>query len=121
MRALCWPAQLEKAARLLAIDEVVAVLRHDVRNHLASIRNASFFLRRKIEPGGTADAKIAQFFDLIDVEAANAEKVLSSRVPRLDDREPAPIDLGLLAGELVASLVPPEGAVIRAAVGPPAP
>ena len=117
-----WPAHLEKTARIAAFDEAMAVLRHDVRNRLASIRNAAFYLRRKAvgpAPIGEQDPRIPRFIDLIDAEAAAVEKSLAGRL-RATESERQPIDLAALARQLVEAVTPPDQVEIRVAPGEPA-
>ena len=67
-----------------AVAEVVAsTLRHDLRNKLASIRNASFYLMRQVKKTDlwSADPRVETFFQLIDKELTSAEEVLSTRAP----------------------------------------
>jgi CheY-like chemotaxis protein/anti-sigma regulatory factor (Ser/Thr protein kinase) len=56
---------LERAA---IAEEVASVLRHDLRNHLASIRNAAFYLRRRVKDTEIwrSDPRMEQFFGLIN-------------------------------------------------------
>ncbi|MEP7121203.1 MAG: hybrid sensor histidine kinase/response regulator [Byssovorax sp.] len=56
---------LERAS---VAEEVASVLRHDLRNNLASIRNAAFYLRRRTKDTELwrSDPRMAQFFGLID-------------------------------------------------------
>src|SRR6476646_3505069 len=56
---------LERAS---VAEEVASLLRHDLRNHLASIRNAAFYLRRRTKDTEVwrSDPRMAQFFSLID-------------------------------------------------------
>jgi signal transduction histidine kinase len=66
------------------MEEITSVLRHDVRNHLAAIRNAGFFLRRKLEttaPALVAEARVAQMLELIASEAVAIEAMLSRLRP----------------------------------------
>ena len=48
-------APLQVLLRRFIVWEATAVLRHDLRNHLAAVRNATFYVRRRVEalaPGG---------------------------------------------------------------------
>lgn len=72
--------ELEQAAkeRAAVVETVTAVLRHDLRNKLASIRNAAFYLSRRAqqEQPLKGDARVEQFFQLIDMELDAAEGLL---------------------------------------------
>lgn len=57
-------------------------LRHFVRNRLAALRNAAFYLQRRIEPTPIADEdpRVRQFFALILHELAEIEGAIGGRV-----------------------------------------
>ena len=67
-------AAAEASARLV---EATSTMRHDVRNKLAAIKNAAFYLKRKSEPTPlwTADKRVPTFFGLIDSELAAADEL----------------------------------------------
>ena len=68
-------AAAEHAARLV---EATAMMRHDVRNKLASVKNASYYLQRKSEqlPVWQEDRRFPSFFTLIDTELGHADRLL---------------------------------------------
>lgn len=76
-------ADLQARERAAVADVVASTLRHDLRNKLASVRNASFYLMRKMQKTDVwgADARVEAFFQLIDRELAAAEEVLTRRAP----------------------------------------
>ncbi len=122
MAGLRLPIHLQETAKILAIDETVSVLRHEVRNKLTSIRNAAFYLRKKGVGGGAGtgeDPKIRQFLELIDTEAAAAEQTLASRAPRAQEGERQRLDLGAIARTLVAGLERPAEVRLRVNAGGP--
>lgn len=65
-------------------DVVASTLRHDLRNKLASIRNASFYLMRQMKKTEvwTTDPRVETFFQLIEKELTSAEELLSKRSPQ---------------------------------------
>jgi len=69
--------------RAAIAEEVAAELRHDLRNHLAAIRNAAYYLRRRAEktPLWTDDPRVATFFELIASESMRADERLGERGP----------------------------------------
>jgi signal transduction histidine kinase len=78
-----------EARERAAVAEVVAsVLRHDLRNRFASIRNASYYLMRQTQKTELwkSDPRMEAFFQLIERELGNAEELLSNRAP-LNARE----------------------------------
>ncbi|MCP3136411.1 ATP-binding protein [Pyxidicoccus xibeiensis] len=75
---------LQARERAAVADVVSSTLRHDLRNKLASIRNASFYLMRQMKKTETwtTDPRVATFFELIEKELAAAEELLSKRAPQ---------------------------------------
>jgi len=68
-------ALLERAA---VADEVAAAMRHNLRNKLGSIRNASFFLARKArEAPMWNDPKVQRFFTIVDESIDEADEIVS--------------------------------------------
>ncbi|WNZ62764.1 hypothetical protein QEG98_02795 [Myxococcus sp. MxC21-1] len=74
---------LQARERAAVADVVASTLRHDLRNKLASIRNASFYLMRQVKKTDlwSADPRVETFFQLIEKELTSAEDVLSKRAP----------------------------------------
>ncbi len=70
---------LDLAERAALVEECFAAVRHDVRNRLASVRSAAFFLRRRADKAESMskDQKVQSFFDLIDSEVEAADGLLS--------------------------------------------
>jgi signal transduction histidine kinase len=69
--------------------EATAVLRHDLRNKLAAVRNAAFYIQRKIERDAAElaerDKRLPTFFGMIRSELEAAEAIIADRVSRLDE------------------------------------
>ncbi|WP_437585824.1 sensor histidine kinase [Sorangium sp. So ce1000] len=71
------------AAEQAAIaDEILSVLRHDLRNRFAIVRNASFYIKRKVarDAAYSADPRIEEFFGIIDEEVIAASARLEESV-----------------------------------------
>jgi signal transduction histidine kinase len=70
---------LERAA---IAEEVASLVRHDVRNRLASVRNASHYLKVKVSRTELpkTDARVDRFFQLIEDELGGADKILGERL-----------------------------------------
>src|SRR4051812_40775412 len=83
------PQWIQDTYRRFLIEEAMSVLRHDVRNKLGAIRNASFYLQRKVERAAPAlwseDPRMPKFFELIGSELTAAEKTLASKLPSLSE------------------------------------
>src|SRR5438477_4154409 len=76
------PPWIGDLLRTFVVEELVSVLRHDLRNRLAAIRNARFFLQRKFEAGApelNAGPRVGQMFGLIESELDAAEALMASQ------------------------------------------
>lgn len=71
----------EARERAAVAEVVTSVLRHDLRNRFASIRNASYYLMRQAQKSELwkSDPRVEVFFRLIDSELASAEELLTAR------------------------------------------
>lgn len=71
-----------KVERAYAAEVVASALRHEVRNKLASTRNAVTYIRRKLESSDAwdGDERIARFFELAMSELDAADEVLDERI-----------------------------------------
>ena len=88
-------ALVEQAA---VAEEVLAVIRHDMANRLSTLRNAAFFVRRKVV-GSTLcaeDPRLERMLLALDEEVGTASAALEegSAVARLGARRRAPMDAG---------------------------
>jgi nitrogen-specific signal transduction histidine kinase len=61
--------------------DAVQALRHDLRNHLATIRNAAFYLERRMRrtDAWESDKRVPQFFELIERELEAAAQSITER------------------------------------------
>jgi signal transduction histidine kinase len=87
--------RLRSLEKRFIAEETKSVLRHDLRNKLASIRNAAFYLRRKVEASAPAlwkeEKRVPEFFALIDGELTAAETILGAALaaPAKSEEYPA--------------------------------
>jgi PAS domain S-box-containing protein len=67
--------QLVKAERLAAIGELAGMVGHDLRNPLAGIKNAAYFLKKK----GTAisEAQYREMLETIDKSIDHSDKIIN--------------------------------------------
>jgi signal transduction histidine kinase len=72
-------AAVERAA---IAEEVASILRHDLRNKFASVRNAAFFIGRRVQKTDlwTSDPRIESFFKLMEQELIAADDMITSRL-----------------------------------------
>lgn len=79
------PKGLERA---LVAEEVASILRHDLRNKHAAIRQAAIYLQRRVEKSDvwTSEPRIPRFFALIDAELTAADAVIADKtaLPQLE-------------------------------------
>jgi len=89
--------RIARAERALTAEIVVATLRHELRNRLAAIRQASYYVSAKVKKSALADEdpRLARFLKLIDNEADAASAKLGDdeQLSKLHRREPGPSDI----------------------------
>jgi PAS domain S-box-containing protein len=88
--------RLLKAQRMAAIGELAGMVGHDIRNPLAAIRNAAFFLKKKC--GACNRSDIIPMLEIIDKSIDHADKIVGdlleySRELHLDLVESSPKQL----------------------------
>ncbi|HXK19837.1 MAG TPA: response regulator [Polyangiaceae bacterium] len=73
-------------------DELTRGMRHDVRNRLSVIRNAAFYIKRRVSQLElwTTDARIQHFFALIDESVAHADQLLQAQTAPVVEHPGAP-------------------------------
>src|SRR5215471_2476867 len=77
------PAHMVPLMRLFAAEESGSYLRHGLRNKHAAIRNAAFYLRKKVT---NPDPRVAQMIELIDTELTSAEAMMHTKLPLADPK-----------------------------------
>jgi signal transduction histidine kinase len=85
---------LVRAEKLAAVGQLAASVGHELRNPLATIRNASKYLGKRITgPSAAAnlsDPKIPQFLTLMDREVTACTKIISDLLDFARERAPVP-------------------------------
>lgn len=63
-------------------EEAFSVLRHILRNKLATVRNAAFYIKRRTagSESWTADPRVREFFEVIDEEISAADALVKEGV-----------------------------------------
>jgi hypothetical protein len=106
------PDPLLYKERQAIADELTSSMRHDVRNRLSAIRNAAFYLKRRVSQTElwTGDARVQQFFALIDESVAFADKLLVAKFasPAADGADKPIRAASALARALDSARVAPE-------------
>jgi signal transduction histidine kinase len=92
-------------------EEVVSVMRHDVRNRLAAIRSAAYYVGRRVRQSHLldSDARLGVFLQLIDDELAAADRSLADGAMRYVSRTPSRLRVGTCVERAVASISRPAG------------
>jgi len=66
--------QLIQSEKFTALGKLASCISHDLRNPLTVIRNAGYYLKRKVDP---KEEKILRYLDIIEREADQAERIVS--------------------------------------------
>ena len=94
MGARLVPEELFLLHQHFVVEEGLSLIRHDLRNKLGSIRNAAFYVGRKVAKSApelaAADPRVPTFLALIGTELDASEHVLESRLPRVAPGESTP-------------------------------
>jgi signal transduction histidine kinase len=85
---------LVRAEKLAAVGQLAASVGHELRNPLATIRNASKYLAKRITGPNAAlnlsDPKVPQFLTLMDREVTVCTKIISDLLDFARERAPVP-------------------------------
>lgn len=99
--------------RAAVAEEVASLLRHDLRNKLASIRHASFYLQRCVAKTELweSNPRVSELFDLIVTELIAANAILEERAAfaHLFATERSAVRLGVCLADAVRSVRIPPG------------
>jgi signal transduction histidine kinase len=90
--------QLEFQTQLAAVARISAHIAHELRNPLGVVRNAVFFLKRKVPPD---QPKWHEYLEMIERETAAAERILADMLA--STRVEAPAKKAAALGELVTA------------------
>jgi signal transduction histidine kinase len=110
-------AELVRTTRLAALGQISASIAHELRNPLGTIRNALYFLKRKLPAG---DPKVAEHFGLLEREVGASERIINNLLEVTRPREPVrePVNLAEAVAEALARFNAPPGVCCRSWVRP---
>ncbi|MEW5851464.1 MAG: HAMP domain-containing sensor histidine kinase [Myxococcota bacterium] len=117
--------RLQALNKLFVAEETISVIRHDLRNKLGSIRNANYYLRRKVQSAAPAlveeDPRVPRLFQMIEEETELASQMLASKLPSVVDAlasKPA-FDVSEFVRNVVAALPVDPGCKVEVVAGSP--
>lgn len=114
-------AALERA---LIAQELASIVRHDLRNKLGNVRNAAYYIRRRVEQSGAiTDPRVATFFKLIDDELTAASNLVAAGLGQkeLASQTAEPISLDSCIRHALELAPPPDGVTVRSELAAPTP
>jgi len=94
--------ELVRGARLAAVGQVSASIAHDLRNPLGAVRNASYYLKRRL---AGAPPEIIEYLEIIDQEVAAADRIIGNLlgVARTKDPVKQEVDLARMVEEVLGA------------------
>lgn len=71
--------QLDSAATLAAIDQIAGGVAHDLRNPLGAIKNAVYYLKRRLSTNQEAQSnpRIGQFLQIVEEEVEHSNQIIN--------------------------------------------
>lgn len=110
-------AELVRKTQLAAIGQVSGSIAHDLRNPLASVRNANYLLKRRLPKD---DPRLVDLLKIIDHEVSRADQIITNLLSLAQRRtcEKRAIDLGRLVQDVLDRVARPDGITCTCALGP---
>jgi signal transduction histidine kinase len=98
--------ELIRQTRLATLGRMSASVAHDLRNPLGAVRNAAYYLSRKVPP---TEPKWAEYLAIIDREVVACDQIISNMLELTRAKEPVPqaVDLGELVRTAFERAKPP--------------
>ena len=110
--------ELVRKTRLAAIGQVSASIAHDVRNPLASVRNAAFYLKRKVPQD---EPELAEFLQIIEDEVDAANRIITGLLDLTGSTRPVnkqTVDLRELVEDAFSRITDTDGVRCRISTVP---
>jgi len=109
--------RLVRATRLAAIGQVSASIAHDLRNPLGTVRNAAYYLGRRLPKD---QPEVAEYLGIINQEVAAADRIITNLLAVARAKEPIkhPVDLGQTIREALAGTKQAEAVRLRMSLAP---
>lgn len=109
--------RLVRATRLAAIGQVSASIAHDLRNPLGTVRNAAYYLERRLPKD---QPEVAEYLGIINQEVAAADRIITNLLAVARAKEPVRqhVDLGQTIREALAETGQAEAVRLRMSLAP---
>lgn len=103
--------QLTRKERLAAIGELAGSMAHEIRNPLAAMQNAAYYLRTKLSDTG---GRVARHLAVVEEKVEECNRLVASMLEFAQAR-PAirrPVRIGVLVSAALADVAPPPGVTV---------
>jgi len=109
--------ELVRKTRLAAVGQVSASIAHDLRNPLGAVRNAAYYLKRRVPED---DPELPEFLQIIDDEVANADRIISTllELTRARPVDKQTVELCLLVDDAFGRIEDADGVRCRISTSP---
>jgi signal transduction histidine kinase len=98
--------QLVRTEKLAAVGTLASGVSHELRNPLSAIKNAVFFLKRKLsnKESPDIDARVIQFLDIMDTEIDRSTKIINDLLgfARVTTLSKIPSDITIVVNEAMS-------------------
>lgn len=98
--------QLVRTEKLAAVGTLASGVSHELRNPLSAIKNAVFFLKRKLsnKESPDIDARVIQFLDIMDKEIDRSTKIINDLLgfARVISLSKIPSDITVVVNEAMS-------------------
>jgi PAS domain S-box-containing protein len=109
--------RLVRATRLAAIGQVSASIAHDLRNPLGTVRNAAYYLGRRLPKD---QPEVAEYLGIINQEVAAADRIITNLLAVAGAKEPVKqhVDVGQAIREALARTGQAKAVRLRMSLAP---
>jgi signal transduction histidine kinase len=101
--------------QILLVTVATSGMRHDLRNKLGSLRNATFFLKRKLEGQSIwrDDVRVPRFIQIMESELSAADEIMTAGMTEtLGEPRAEPVDAAAVVRAAVEMRAPPAGVAL---------
>lgn len=112
---------LAELHQVLLVTVATSGMRHDLRNKLGSLRNATFFLKRKLDgqPVWRDDVRVPRFFQIMESELAAADEIMTSGLSEvLSEPQPESVDVAAVVRAALEMRPAPAGVHLSNEIAP---